>query len=357
VRPALLIFLVLDLIPLLSRLPGRTFVDYASHLGGATAGLLLGMVILALWPKGAPALRFEGFAAVAGTAGFGAFAVSGLLLVLDLRTYFLAFDGDLHFRKAEYDLALRDYDQLLRRQPASLIARYGRTRVYEEKGEHELAIEEYKQVVRIAPNQFNNHLILGKLYDHAGETDRAIEQFDEAIRRMPACAACLADRALARAHAKDTEGALADFSKSLEIAPRNAEVYNNRAWTLFKAGRFMDALIDASVSAALDPKDTHTLDTRAHIYLALNRLPDAIADFDAVIKAGDAGPVSLVGRGDVYEKQGLTELARSDYRQALAAKPTTKDEREAQDRARDKLREPAAPPRPAEGNSASTQGR
>lgn len=66
--------LIPSLLPLASALQSHAKVDYAAHTGGAIAGVVMGLLMLAIWPRREPTPRLKPIAAAIGLAGIVALA-------------------------------------------------------------------------------------------------------------------------------------------------------------------------------------------------------------------------------------------------------------------------------------------
>jgi tetratricopeptide (TPR) repeat protein len=110
--------------------------------------------------------------------------------------------------------------------------------------EYDAALREYNEAIKRAPDLAEAYYGRGSVHQAMGETARALEDFDRAIERDPRLAAAYLQRAKLRTEAGDLENALADFGELMNLRVNDAETYLNRGICLVKKGLVNAAAAD-----------------------------------------------------------------------------------------------------------------
>jgi tetratricopeptide (TPR) repeat protein len=114
---------------------------------------------------------------------------------------FFAFNNraNAYAAKRDWDHAVQDYSEALRRNPKFAAARRNRGLVYTRKGDHELAIQDFTEAARLDPDDPHALIYRGVVYCERREFDRAIRDFDAALGLCPTCPGAVNGRAAAAA--------------------------------------------------------------------------------------------------------------------------------------------------------------
>jgi tetratricopeptide (TPR) repeat protein len=145
--------------------------------------------------------------------------------------------GGAYLRKREYDRAIQDLDQAVRRDPNYAPAFQSRGTAYSLKGEYERAIGDFNQAIRLDPKSATSFYARGGVYNVQGQYDRAIQDFDQAIRLKPDLApvffaATFHERGLAYAGKGQYDRALRDYDQAIRLYPKLAQAFYDRAAAL-----------------------------------------------------------------------------------------------------------------------------
>ena len=87
--------------------------------------------------------------------------------------------------RGDFDLAIADYDEALRRDPKIVTAYSGRGGIYVRKGKLDLARRDLDEGLKLDPNNSGVHNALGNYYLAEGDYGSAIAEFNTAIRISP----------------------------------------------------------------------------------------------------------------------------------------------------------------------------
>jgi lipoprotein NlpI len=188
----------------------------------------------------------------------------------------LFFRGTAYSNKGQYDLAIEDFDQAIRRNPRDEYAFNNRGNVYYRKGQYDRAIQDYDQAIKIDYDSgaFCNR---ANAYRAKGQYNLAIADYDQAIRFNPQYATAYFSRGRLKLYTGALPDAVADFSKVRELQDKDAysalwlDIASRRshlpgslsqtgridmtAWPAPVISMFLGRLAPAAVLAAADNPD------------------------------------------------------------------------------------------------------
>ena len=132
-----------------------------------------------------------------------------------IREYTLAIDaGDLphpnsffvfnnranaYAAKRDWEHALQDYTEALKRNPKFAAARRNRGQVYARTGEHARAIQDFTEAAQLDADDPHALIYRGLVYCERREFDQAIKDFDAALVTCPTCPYAVSGREAAAA--------------------------------------------------------------------------------------------------------------------------------------------------------------
>jgi hypothetical protein len=131
----------------------------------------------------------------------------------------LAYFGraSVYFKHREYDKAIADFTQVVRLEPDFAGSYKGRALAYRRKGELDRAVADYDQIIRLEPNETLGYFGRGSIHQERGELDRAIADFDDVIRLDPKHAFAFEQRGRAYEHKGERDKAIADYRMVLAL--------------------------------------------------------------------------------------------------------------------------------------------
>ncbi len=130
--------------------------------------------------------------------------------------------------KKEYDIAIQDYNDLLRISPDAT-AFASRGVIWDLKKRYDQAIADFDEAVRLDPSDPLAYYDRGVAYLHKHEDDKALADFTETIRLDPAFSAAYLERGLVWSIKKDYERALSDYETAMRL---NGSGSSEAAWLL-----------------------------------------------------------------------------------------------------------------------------
>jgi Flp pilus assembly protein TadD len=171
--------------------------------------------------------------------------------------------GNARCAQGRYDLAVADYTEAIRLDPAFVNAYYNRATAKAAQGRYDLAVVDYTEAIRLDPTFAKAYCNRGVARRHLGQYDLAVADYTEAIRRDPTDSLAYLDRGAARAAQGRHDLAVADSTEAIRLNPTDAEAYCNRGCDRAVLGRYDVAIADFTEAIRLDPTDAD-----AYAYLA-----------------------------------------------------------------------------------------
>ena len=120
-----------------------------------------------------------------------------------------------------------------------------------EKGELELAIEDFDSILRINPKDTAAYVNRGTAYSRKGDQDRAITDYDIAIRLDPHLGEAYADRGRAYSLKANWRQTIADCDAALLIDPNIAHAYFVRGFARGQLGDEIGYMQDVRMARTL----------------------------------------------------------------------------------------------------------
>src|SRR5258706_725148 len=123
--------------------------------------------------------------------------------------------GNAYEAKGQYDLAIKDFDSAIKRNPNDAAAFFSRGSTYFAKGQTDSAMRDFDSAILLDPNDaptFNNR---GEAYREKGQQDRAIQDFDKAITLKPDYANAFNNRGAAYLAMRQAERTIQDFDSPI----------------------------------------------------------------------------------------------------------------------------------------------
>jgi tetratricopeptide (TPR) repeat protein len=223
--------------------------------------------------------------------------------------------------KGEYDLAIRDYTEVIRLDPKNAKAYGDRGLAYLKKGKYDLAIRDYTKVIRLDPKNAKAYGNRGLAYLKKGKYDLAIRDLTKAIRLDPKDVDSYGNRGLAYDDKGEYDLAIRDYTEVIRLDPDHAAAYGDRGLAYLKKGEYDLAIRDYTEVIRLDPKDVVAYANRGIAYRMKGEYDLVIRDFTKVIHLDTKNVVAYGNRGLTYLKKGEYDLAIHDFNEAIRLDP------------------------------------
>lgn len=130
--------------------------------------------------------------------------------------------GHQHVNVGAYTEALDDYANAMRLDPGNADDYGGRARAYGGMLKYQEALRDCTKAIQLDPRFVYPHTIRGWVHECIEKYDLATADYSEAIRLSPADSSPYLRRADARCNAGDFAGGIADYKQAIKLAPANS---------------------------------------------------------------------------------------------------------------------------------------
>ena len=248
--------------------------------------------------------------------------------------------GQLHLEQGEYDLAKASLIRALTKPPADPSAlanlRFNLGLAYRggKKADFDIAIWLFSQVLSTEPDSveaYNSRALTYLDRDDRGDVDLAVADLDRALELEPDRAATYLNLAVAyieRGGRDDLDRAIVDLDKALELNPDYASAYVNRSAAYIARGEPGDldrAFDDINEAIEIRPDLASAHVGLGNVYLNRSMPGDlelALAEFSRAIDLDPAYARAYFNRGLVHSALENLGSSLSDLRRAQGLKPT-----------------------------------
>jgi tetratricopeptide (TPR) repeat protein len=233
--------------------------------------------------------------------------------------------GDAWSDKGDYDRAIADYNEAIRRDSKNVIAYFSRAYAWSGKGDYDKAISDYDQALGLDPKNASAYFNRAIAWNNKGNYDKAIADYDQAIRLDPKDASAYYSRGNAWGNKGDYDKAISDYDQALRLDPKNASAYFNRGRAWNNKGNYDKAIPDYDQAIRLDPQDASAYYDRAYAWSGKGDYDRAIADYDQAIRLDPKYAAAYKGRSDVWRARSQPDRAIADALQAIRLDPNNGD--------------------------------
>jgi tetratricopeptide (TPR) repeat protein len=179
---------------------------------------------------------------------------------------------------------------------------------YANKNLLELAIADFDEVLKVDAKDTAALGNRGRAYQLRGQYDRAILDFSALIGLLPGSERAYNERGLAHLHKGELAPALSDFEKAIAINATFVAARNNRGVILAREGKPDAAIKEYSEALALDPEFVLAYTNRGRAYEQRGEFEQALADYKrAVDRQGRKTPEDQ--RAKTQAKQRFARLS------------------------------------------------
>lgn len=233
----------------------------------------------------------------------------------------------------QYDRAIADFSESLRRQPRNPGALNNRGQAHYLKKDYRAAVSDFTASLKQDPKSaiaFNNRALAHiALEDYAA----AKQDLQAALQIVPEYPEALNNRGVVHQKQKQHERAIADFTAALEIDPRYTDALGNRAYTWRLQGQYRKAIADLEQAIRISPERFEASNDLA--WLLATARDDSVRDPARALKlARTACSLSdyqewntLDTLGAAYAENGQFDEAATWLGTALELAPAEKQDR------------------------------
>lgn len=198
--------------------------------------------------------------------------------------------GGFYTREEEYEAAVADFDEALKRDPADQAVRFGRGFASCLARDYDSAIKDFNAALAGHPDWAKSSIVLEAFYNRGAlRLERksfrgAIRDFDRAIQLDPEYAESYLSRGLAYRGMKKYSKAISEMTIAIHRKPDYTEAYFQRALTHIKRKHYSRAAADMKKVIELQPGNAKFESKLGECYYKQRKYKLAIRRFDKAVK-------------------------------------------------------------------------
>jgi tetratricopeptide (TPR) repeat protein len=187
-----------------------------------------------------------------------------------------------HFENEEWDSAIQVFTEIisfLDKTDENLYAVYfARGRSFYQSEKYDLALSDYNEVIKRRPDLSDGYTFRGEVYIVQNQLDLALFDFNKAIRIDPKNILAYRRRAEVYSLKKEYDKVIKDCDEVLKLDPKFMSAWFYRAEAYFEKGNYQAALSDISEYIKLESSNSGAYSFRAKVYRKLGEEKLAKAD-------------------------------------------------------------------------------
>jgi tetratricopeptide (TPR) repeat protein len=229
--------------------------------------------------------------------------------------------GVLFTRARQYDRALADFAEALRRGPNYAPAYRDRAGAYYLQKQDDRTLADCERALQLDPSLAGAYCHRAAVWARRGEAARALTDCATALRLDSHLALAWALRGQAHLLQGDSASALTDCDEALWNDRKLPLAYLVRGMALAHKEEHDKAIADFTHALVLDPRLCEAIRRRGDSHWARNEVAAAATDYNEALKADPRDAAAHLGRGRVRLARGEWEGGLADFRQALQLQP------------------------------------
>jgi tetratricopeptide (TPR) repeat protein len=191
----------------------------------------------------------------------------------------------------------------------------------EREGKIEDAISQYEQAIRINPNSAMARFRLGIALVEIGKPEDAVRQYEAALRLDPKLDGAHNNMGMALLQIGRAQEAIDHFQQAVRIYPAFAEAHNNLGLALAQTGRRQDAIRQYEQAIQIQPDFSEAHYNLGNAYLQLGDPGNAVPEYEQAIRIRPDNADAHNNLGLALAQLGAMQRAIAHYQQALRIKP------------------------------------
>ncbi len=172
----------------------------------------------------------------------------------------------------------------------------------------QLAIEQYEQIVRLDPASIEDHLLLGRLYRLNSETGKAESEFRTSVKLQPSSEDAVTTLALLYNEEGDSGRAL-EILNSVPQADRSPRIYSVLGYSYEQKKDYKHAIESYRKAVDLDSDNLDAVRGLAQNLLNDNQTDAALEQYKAIAAADPQDAQTLLHISEIYRRDGQFEKA------------------------------------------------
>lgn len=235
----------------------------------------------------------------------------------------LLLTADLLESLGQYDLAIRELQDVPADNAAYHAAELGRAAALRQAGKPEQAVEVLQLLARSHGDLPSVHSALGDVLRAQDDYAGAIAAYDKATELTSENNGqrwvLFYARGIAQERSGNGEAAEEDFRAALAINPDQPQVLNYLGYSLVEQGRnYAEALDMIERAVAGNPESGYIVDSLGWVLYRLGRYEEAVQQMERAVELMAVDPVVTDHLGDVYWAVGREREAEFQWRRALS---------------------------------------
>jgi tetratricopeptide (TPR) repeat protein len=153
----------------------------------------------------------------------------------------------------QYDRAVADFTESLRREPRNAGALNNRGQAAYLKGDYPAALRDFSAAIALEPKNvlaINNRALVLISQEQLPE---ALADLQTALKQVPDYPEALNNRGVVHQKLGRLDDAVTDFSAALKIDPRYVDALGNRASAFRQKGQYQQAIVDLELARRISP--------------------------------------------------------------------------------------------------------
>ena len=183
----------------------------------------------------------------------------------------------------QYDLALRDIDHLLHRDPQSATLHFEKGSICLRSNDTICALDAFTHATEYDSQNPANWSALGLTQLMLDNQDDALHSLSKSIEYGSKWAGDYINRGIIYYRKHNYRSALADYDKAVTLSPRDAQCYYNRGVLRQELGDYNRALEDFTQAINFSPDRIEVYYQRGMVLLQLRQWQEALNDFNTII--------------------------------------------------------------------------
>lgn len=169
----------------------------------------------------------------------------------------------LFYYKKDYEEAVKQYNAIIKKQPNSPDALFGRGLTLVWLNKRKEAIKDFQKVITLNPKHVLAYKQLAVEYMEAGDARQAIKVIDAGLLNAAMSEELFFERALASYKLGKKEDAVEDYTKAIKLNSNRKDFFNDRGFVRLELRQYSGAIEDFKRALEIDPGYTIAQDNLA----------------------------------------------------------------------------------------------
>ncbi|MGA4837972.1 tetratricopeptide repeat protein [Streptomyces sp. G45] len=227
-------------------------------------------------------------------------------------------DADRALALVEEAIALTDADFGPDEQPLHRsVLLHHRAQVHDARGDHAAALRDYDDLIARDPDHGEHYVERAAQHRALGHPEEALRDYATSIRLGPPCHETHFNRADLLRELGDDEGALKDLDYALDVAPDHLDSLLHRADLLLERGDLAAARRDVERGLVLAPRNARFLAAQGELLAATGDADTAYESYSAALREDPAFVAAWVNRAVLAYGTGRADRAVDDLDRAI----------------------------------------